>query len=71
MLLAHRREINKWHKQVREKGVTVVPLEIYFSGSKVKLSVGLARGKRLHDKRQVDRDRTDRRAMDRAMGRRR
>lgn len=70
-LLAHRREIQKWYKQVREKGVTVVPLEVYFSGSKIKLAVGLVRGKRLHDKRQVDRERTDRRDMDRALGRRR
>ncbi len=70
-LLAHRREIQKWFKQVREKGVTVVPLEVYFRGSLIKLSIGLARGKRLHDKRQVDRERTDRRDMDRALGRRR
>ncbi len=70
-LLAHRREIQKWYKQVREKGVTVVPLEVYFSGSKIKLAVGLVRGKRLHDKRRVDRERTDQRDMDRALGRRR
>lgn len=70
-LLAHRREIQKWYKQVREKGVTVVPLEVYFSGSNIKLAVGLVRGKRLHDKRRVDRERTDRRDMDRALGRRR
>ncbi len=70
-LLAHRREIMKWYKQVREKGVTLVPLEVYFSGSKVKIHVGLVKGKRLHDKRQVDRERTDQRDIDRAMGRRR
>lgn len=70
-LLAHRREIEKWHKAVKEKGVTLVPLEIYFKGSKVKVRVGLCRGKKLYDKRQVQRDRTDRRTIERAMSRRR
>ncbi len=70
-LLAHRREIRKWHKSVREKGVTIVPLEIYFLGSRVKVKMALVRGKKLHDKRQASKDRTDRRDMDRALSRRR
>jgi len=70
-LLAHRREIAKWAKQVREKGTTMVPLEVYFSGSRVKVLVALVRGKKLHDKRQAGKERTDRRDMDRAMSRRR
>ncbi len=70
-LLAHRREIEKWHKRVKERGVTVVPLEIYFFKSRVKVLIGLGKGKRLYDKRQTERDREDKRAMDRAIGRRR
>ena len=70
-LLAHRREIRRWEKQVREKGITIVPLEIYFSGSRVKVTAALVRGKKLHDKRQTQKERTDRRDMDRAMSRRR
>lgn len=70
-LLAHRRELDKWSKAVREKGVTIVPLELYFQGSRVKLRVALARGKKLYDKRQTTRDREDRRNMDRALSRRR
>jgi SsrA-binding protein len=70
-LLAHRREIAKWHKAVKEKGVTLVPLEVYFRGSKVKVKIGLCKGKRLYDKRQVQKDRTDQRQIDRAMSRRR
>ena len=70
-LLANRREINKWHKAVREKGVTLIPLEVYFSGPRVKLSIGLCRGKRVHDKRRSAKEREDRRDMDRALRRRR
>lgn len=70
-LLAHRRELDKWFKAVREKGVTIVPVEIYFQGSRVKLRVALARGKKLYDKRQATRDREDKRNMDRAMSRKR
>lgn len=70
-LLAHRRELAKWAKLVKEKGVTLVPLEIYFKGALVKVTVALARGKKVYDKRQATRDREDKRTMDRAMSRRR
>ncbi len=70
-LLVHKRELAKWDKRVREKGVTIVPLEIYFRGSLVKVSLGLAQGKRTHDKRAEARAKTDKRDMERAMGRRR
>lgn len=70
-LLAHRREIARWGKKVRERGMTLIPLEVYFQGSRVKVKIGLCRGKRLYDKRQAQRDRDDRRAMDRATMRRR
>lgn len=70
-LLAHKRELGKWDKRVKEKGVTVVPLELYFSGSRIKVRVALCRGKRQYDKRATERERSDRREMDRAMERRR
>ena len=51
-LLVHRYEINKINGKVREKGYTIVPLQVYFKGSLVKVKIGLARGKKLYDKRQ-------------------
>ncbi|MGB0332112.1 MAG: SsrA-binding protein SmpB [Planctomycetota bacterium] len=53
--------------RVLEKGTTLVPLEIFWDGSLVKLRIGLARGKKLHDKRQSKREKDDRREVDRAM----
>jgi len=50
-LLLHRREILKLTGQVAEKGYTVVPLKVYFKDSLVKVEIGLARGKKLYDKR--------------------
>jgi SsrA-binding protein len=70
-LLAHRRELTKWFKAVREKGVTIVPLELYFQGSRIKLRVALAKGKKLYDKREATREREDKRSMERALSRRR
>jgi SsrA-binding protein len=64
-------EIEKWGKLVREKGVTLVPLEIYFKDARVKLKLALARGKKLYDKRQTERDKADKRQIERALGRRR
>lgn len=61
VLLAKKQEVEKWGKSVREKGTTLIPLEVLWDGSLVKLRVGLARGKKLHDKRQSKRDRDDRR----------
>jgi len=51
-LLLHKQEINKMLGQVAVKGYTLVPLKVYFKGSLVKVEVGLARGKKLYDKRQ-------------------
>ena len=50
-LLMHRSEIHKLEGKIREKGLTLVPLQVYFKGSLVKLEIGLARGKKLYDKR--------------------
>ena len=51
-LLIHKREIRKIEGQIAQKGYTVVPLSVYFSGSLVKVEIGLAKGKKLYDKRQ-------------------
>ena len=51
-LLMHRRELNKLFGIVAQKGLTLVPLSLYFSGKNVKVEVGLCRGKKLYDKRQ-------------------
>ena len=53
-LLMHKREIMKLHGLVSQKGVSLIPLSLYFSGSKVKVEVGLCRGKKLYDKRDSD-----------------
>ena len=51
-LLMHRYEINKLQGKIKEKGYTLVPLQVYFSDGKVKVEIGLARGKKLYDKRE-------------------
>ena len=51
-LLLHKYEINKIQGKIAEKGFTIVPLKVYFKGSLVKVSVGLAKGKKQYDKRQ-------------------
>ena len=50
-LLLHKGEINKLVGQIAEKGFTLVPLKVYFKGSLVKVEIGLAKGKKLYDKR--------------------
>jgi SsrA-binding protein len=50
-LLMHKAEINKLAGKIAEKGFTLVPLQVYFKGSLVKVEIGLARGKKLYDKR--------------------
>lgn len=51
-LLLHKYEINKLAGKLKEKGLTLVPLQVYFKDSLVKVEIGLARGKKLYDKRQ-------------------
>ena len=51
-LLLHKYEINKMEGKIAEKGYTLVPLQVYFRGSLVKVELGLAKGKKLYDKRQ-------------------
>lgn len=50
-LLLHRQEINKLVGKIKEKGYTLVPLQVYFKGGRVKVEIGLAKGKKLYDKR--------------------
>ena len=51
-LLLHRSEINKMEAKLKEKGLTLVPIKVYFKDSLVKVEIGMARGKKLYDKRQ-------------------
>lgn len=52
-LLMHKYEINKLVAQIQQKGYTLVPLSVYFKGSLVKVEIGLAKGKKLYDKRET------------------
>ena len=56
-LLLHRRELEKLHSQTAEKGLTVVPLRLYFKGARVKAEIAVVRGKRQYDKRDTERTR--------------
>jgi SsrA-binding protein len=62
-LLLHRREINRLLGKVAERGLTLVPLRLYFKQGRAKLELGLARGKKLHDKRETIRERDARREL--------
>lgn len=64
-LLAHRGEINKFYRRVREKGFTIIPLRIYFKKQYAKLEIGLCRGKKLYDKREAIKERDMQRQNDR------
>jgi SsrA-binding protein len=66
-LLAHRRQIDKLAAQVKEKGLTLVPTRIYFSGGRAKVEIALAKGKDQFDKRQALKERDSKREMDRAL----
>ena len=68
-LLMHNWEIRKLIGQVEQKGLTLVPLKMYLKGSWVKLTLGLGKGKKLHDKRETLKRRQDDRDMSRAMKR--
>lgn len=64
-LLLHRREINRLQAKVREDGYALIPLSLYFSGSRVKVELALAKGKKLYDKRADAAKRDAKREMDR------
>lgn len=66
-LLMHRREIRKLHALVRQDGYTLVPLSVYFKDARVKVEIGLCKGKKNYDKRDAAAQRDARREIDRAM----
>src|SRR3989441_861877 len=63
-LLLHKREISRLSGKISERGLTLVPLRLYFKDGRAKVELGLARGKKLHDKRSALREREVRREMD-------
>jgi SsrA-binding protein len=65
-LLLHSREISRLSGKIAEKGLTLVPLRLYFKGGRAKVEIGLARGRKLHDKRSALREREAQREMDKA-----
>src|SRR5919197_6000477 len=66
-LLMHRREIERLIGKTAERGLTLVPTRIYFSGRNAKVELALARGKELHDKRRALREKDQRREIERAL----
>jgi SsrA-binding protein len=69
-LLLHRAEIDKWTAKVRERGYSIVPLMLYFKNGKVKVRLGLGRGKKHTDRRDTIKERETQREVDRALRRR-
>lgn len=63
VLLAHRKEIRKLAVKTEEKGLTLIPLEVYFLGPHVKILLGVCKGKKLHDKREAIKSRETTRAL--------
>ncbi len=66
-LLMHKREIMQLYGKVKQDGYALIPLSVYFKGSRVKVNVGLCKGKKLYDKRQSEAERDAKRQIDRAM----
>lgn len=66
-LLAHKREIIKLRRKVDERGFTLIPTMVYLVNGKVKIEVGVGKGKKLHDKRETIKSRDEKRNMDRIM----
>jgi len=66
-LLMHKREIARLFGKVKQDGYALIPLSVYFKGSRVKVKVGLCKGKKLYDKRQAAAEKDAKRQIDRAM----
>ncbi len=66
-LLAHRRQIEELAEEVERKGMTLIPLRVRLRRGRAKLEIGVARGKKLYDKRQSEREKDARRSIDRAI----
>jgi len=69
-LLLHRREIERLTGKTAERGLTLVPTRVYFSGSRAKVELALAKGKDMHDKRRSIKERDTRREIERALSER-
>jgi SsrA-binding protein len=69
-LLAHKREIRKLQQRVEERGLTLVPLKLYWKNGRAKVEIGLARGKQAHDKRDTLREKDLKRRIERESGQR-
>jgi SsrA-binding protein len=65
-LLLHKDEIKKLYGKVNEKGLSLIPLKLYFQNGKVKLTIALAKGKRKYDKRETIRRRDEKRDLERS-----
>jgi SsrA-binding protein len=66
-LLLHRNEIDKLIGKVVRSGYTLVPLNLHYKGGRVKCEIGLAKGKKMHDKRATEKDRDNKREVEKAM----
>ncbi len=66
-LLMHKREINRLYGRTKQEGLTLIPLSLYFKDSRVKVELGLCKGKKLHDKRDSEAKRDADRTIDRTM----
>lgn len=66
-LLLHKKEISKLYGTLKQEGLTLIPISLYFKGSRVKLQVGLCKGKKLHDKREDMAAKAANRDIERAM----
>jgi len=67
-LLLHRNEIKKITGKLQEKGLTLIPLKLYFSGARAKVEIGVGRGKKLYDKREMMKRAETRRRLKRVLG---
>ena len=66
-LLIHKSEIRRLYDKVRQEGLTLIPLKLYYKGSRVKVELGLCKGKKLYDKRDDMAKRQSQRDIERAM----
>ena len=68
-LLLHKKEINKLKSNADKKGLSIIPLSIYLKGSWIKLNIGIGKGRKLHDKRQVEKQKTIKKEINSALKR--
>ena len=66
-LLMHKKEINRLYARIKQDGLALIPLSVYFKDSRVKLQIGLANGKKHHDKRDADSEKTSNRDIERKL----